>query len=61
MSLQELVEILNKQRLVEDMVHRQHEPEHALVEALVHRIVGKGVGMVARRKRPPAVTPPMRV
>jgi magnesium transporter len=37
MSLQQLVEILNKQKLVEDMVHRQHQPEQALVEALVQR------------------------
>jgi magnesium transporter len=37
MSLQELVELLNKQKLVEDMVQRQHQPEQALVESLVER------------------------
>jgi magnesium transporter len=37
MSLKDLVELLNRQRLVEGMVRSQHMPRQALVEALVHR------------------------
>ena len=35
--LQQIVEILEKQRLVEGLVHKQEMPRHALVESLVHK------------------------
>lgn len=36
-SLQQVIHLLNKQRLVEDLVHKQDMPKHALVESLVHK------------------------
>lgn len=35
--LQQIVEILEKQRLVEGLVHKQEMPRHELVESLVHK------------------------
>jgi magnesium transporter len=35
--LQQIVEILEKQRLVEGLVHKQEMPRHELVETLVHK------------------------
>lgn len=36
-SLQQIVTLLNKHRLVEDLVHKQDTPEHDLVESLIHK------------------------
>ncbi|HEU4708848.1 MAG TPA: magnesium transporter, partial [Methylophilaceae bacterium] len=36
-SLQQVVTLLNKHRLVEDLVHKQDMPKHDLVESLVHK------------------------
>lgn len=36
-SLREVVDLLNRQRLVEDLVHRQDMPKQNLVESLVHK------------------------
>ncbi len=36
-SLQQVVRLLDRHRLVEDMVHRQDMPKHELVEQLVHK------------------------
>lgn len=36
-SLQQVVQLLEKQRLVEELVHRQDMPRHGLVETLVHK------------------------
>jgi len=36
-TLQHIVELLNKQQLVEELVHRQGGPRHDLVESLVHK------------------------
>jgi len=36
-SLQQIVQLLDKQRLVEELVHRQDMPRHGLVETLVHK------------------------
>lgn len=36
-SLQQVISLLNKHRLVEGLVHKQDMPKHALVETLVHR------------------------
>jgi magnesium transporter len=35
--LQEIVALLDKQRLVEDLVHKQEMPRHALVESIVQK------------------------
>lgn len=36
-SLQQVIHLLNKDRLVEDLVHKQDMPRQALVESLVHK------------------------
>lgn len=36
-QLQQVVTLLNKQKVVEEMVHRQAGPKHDLVESLVHK------------------------
>lgn len=36
-SLQEVIDLLHRQRLVEDLVHRQDMPKQNLVESLVHK------------------------
>ena len=36
-NLREVQELLLRQRLVEDLVHRQEMPKHELVEKLVHK------------------------
>ncbi len=36
-SLQQVITLLNKHRLVEDLVHKQEMPKHQLVENLVHK------------------------
>ena len=36
-SLQQVVDLLNRQRLVENLVHKQDMPRHELVESLVHK------------------------
>lgn len=36
-SLQQVVDLLNRQRLVENLVHKQDMPRHELVENLVHK------------------------
>jgi len=36
-SLQQVIHLLNKHKLVEDLVHKQDMPRHALVESLVHK------------------------
>jgi magnesium transporter len=36
-SLHQIIELLEKQRLVEELVHRQEGPRHDLVESLVHK------------------------
>ncbi len=36
-SLQDVIDLLHRQRLVEDLVHRQDMPKHDLVESLVHK------------------------
>ena len=36
-SLQQIVTLLDKHRLVEDLVHKQDMPKHNLVELLVHK------------------------
>ncbi len=36
-SLRQIVQLLDKQRLVEELVHRQDMPRHGLVETLVHK------------------------
>ncbi|MBU3737253.1 MAG: magnesium transporter, partial [Methylobacterium sp.] len=36
-SLQQVIHLLNKHRLVEELVHKQHMPRHQLVESLVHK------------------------
>ncbi|WP_295457038.1 magnesium and cobalt transport protein CorA [uncultured Thiodictyon sp.] len=37
MSRERMIELLKKQRLVEDLVHGQHQPRQALVETIVQR------------------------
>ncbi|WP_295426372.1 magnesium and cobalt transport protein CorA [uncultured Thiodictyon sp.] len=37
MSRERMIELLNKHRLVEDLVHNQHQPRQALVETIVAR------------------------
>ena len=36
-SLQQVIHLLNKHRLVEELVHKQDMPRHELVESLVHK------------------------
>lgn len=36
-NLQQVIHLLNKHKLVEDLVHKQDMPRHALVESLVHK------------------------
>jgi magnesium transporter len=36
-SLQQVIHLLNKHKLVENLVHQQDMPRHALVESLVHK------------------------
>ena len=36
-SLQDVIDLLHRQRLVEDLVHRQDMPKHDLVESLVQK------------------------
>lgn len=36
-SLQQVIQLLNKHRLVEELVHKQDMPRHELVESLVHK------------------------
>ena len=36
-SLQQVISLLNKHRLVEELVHKQDMPKHDLVESLVHK------------------------
>src|SRR3989338_5598057 len=36
-SLQQVIHLLNKHKVVEDLVHKQDMPRHALVESLVHK------------------------
>lgn len=36
-NLQQVIALLNKQKLVEDLVHKQEMPHHDLVESLVHK------------------------
>ena len=36
-SLQQVIHLLNKHRLVEELVHKQDMPKHDLVETLVHK------------------------
>lgn len=36
-SLQQVITLLNKHKLVEELVHKQDMPKHALVESLVHK------------------------
>lgn len=36
-NLQQVIHLLNKQRLVEELVHKQDMPKHSLVESLVHK------------------------
>lgn len=36
-SLQQVISLLEKHRLIEDLVHKQDMPKHALVEQLVHK------------------------
>ncbi len=36
-SLQQVIALLEKHKLVEDLVHKQDMPKHALVESLVHK------------------------
>jgi magnesium transporter len=36
-SLQQVIALLNKHRLVEDLVHKQDMPRHQLIELLVHK------------------------
>jgi magnesium transporter len=36
-SLQQVINLLNKHRLVEELVHKQEMPKHSLVEMLVHK------------------------
>ncbi len=36
-SLQQVVHLLNKHKLVEDLVHKQDMPKHDLIETLVHK------------------------
>ena len=36
-SLQQVINLLNKHRLVEELVHKQDMPKHSLVELLVHK------------------------
>src|SRR3546814_12077423 len=36
-SLQQVIALLNKHRLVEELVHKQDMPRHDLVESLVHK------------------------
>ena len=36
-SLRRVTELLQKQELVENLVHRQEGPRHDLVETMVHR------------------------
>src|SRR5438105_4665567 len=36
-NLREVQELLLRQKLVEDLVHRQEMPKHGLVEQLVHK------------------------
>jgi magnesium transporter len=36
-ALQQVIHLLNKHRLVEDLVHKQDMPRHGLVESLVHK------------------------
>ena len=36
-SLQQVISLLEKHRLIEDLVHKQDMPKHALVEKLVHK------------------------
>lgn len=36
-SLQQVIHLLNKHKLVENLVHKQDMPRHALVESLVHK------------------------
>lgn len=36
-SLQQVIHLLNKHRLVEELVHKQDMPKHHLVESLVHK------------------------
>lgn len=36
-SLQQVVHLLNKHKLVEELIHKQDMPRHALVESLVHK------------------------
>ncbi|MBL8540224.1 MAG: magnesium transporter, partial [Betaproteobacteria bacterium] len=36
-QLQQVITLLSRQRVVEDIVHRQEMPRHDLVETLVHK------------------------
>lgn len=36
-SLQQVIALLNKHRMIEDLVHKQDMPKHQLVETLVHK------------------------
>ncbi|MEZ0236913.1 MAG: magnesium transporter [Methylophilaceae bacterium] len=36
-NLQQVIHLLNKHRLVEELVHKQDMPKHSLVESLVHK------------------------
>ena len=36
-SLQQVIQLLNKHKIVESLVHKQDMPRHALVESLVHK------------------------
>src|SRR3954463_10907442 len=36
-SLQQVISLLEKHKLVEDLVHKQDMPKHELVESLVHK------------------------
>ena len=36
-SLQQVITLLNRHKLVEELVHKQDMPKHALVESLVHK------------------------
>ncbi len=36
-SLQQVIALLNKHKLIEELVHKQDMPKHALVESLVHK------------------------
>ncbi|HNV87354.1 MAG TPA: magnesium transporter [Methylotenera sp.] len=36
-SLQQVISLLEKHRLIEDLVHKQDMPKHALIEQLVHK------------------------